>query len=879
MNYKVLKHEKIIGLTEEQAEENYFYYGPNELKLNESKSKLKLFLGQFKNIFVLILFISTIVLFFMGQEVEAISIIIVTLINAIFGFLEEYKTKKSIMVLQNFSLEKSKVLRDKIVKEIETRFITIKDVILLEAGDKVQADGFILEASNIEVDESMVTGEISPVTKMAVYTDIDDERKSYLYSGTILLSGKCKMVVQNIGVDTKIGQIIDDIRSVKPSSSPLEHKLIKLSKKLGIGCILICIFVSLIGIFRGEDILDMLILGMSLAVAVIPEGLVAVTTIIFSLSIRRLIKKNVLIKKVICAETLGAVKVICTGKTGIVTQNKMVVKSIVTPTNTIEVTGDGYFAGGDFLIDGIRQDIKNLPNLERLVHIATLCNSAGIINNTFKSNRDRTKNTLDFIWETAGSPTEIALLVMAAKVGILKEEVDIKRKLISELPFNSERKMMSIIHSNGYSKIVSTKGAIEYILKKCNFILKGQEVLPLSEQEKSIILKNANKIASDGFRILGFSYKETRDINYEEQMIYVGFVTIMDLHRDDIRSSVSNCYRAGIRPVMVTGDNLFTAQYIAKKVDIYKEGDRSVTGEDLDKMSDDYLKNNINGISVFARVKAKDKLRIVKAFKSKGNVVAITGNGVNDTTSIKEADIGIGMGISGTDITKEVSDIIIIDDNFNSIVNAILEGRNIYQNIRKFVRYLLTKNIGELCTMVVGLMMGMPIVLLPIHILLINLVTDTLPTISLGFEPASEKLMVKKPRKKGESIFSQGLLSKIISRGLIIGLSSLGSFSTIYNMTGDLMAARTSVFLTLIFTQLIYAFECKSEESGILNINIFDNLKLMASALISVLITLFVIYIPFLNGIFMLKPLNFLHILICFMYVCIGPIISYIFNK
>lgn len=880
MNYKVVEREtlnkKTQGLPSRVAEQNYNEFGKNEIILEKPKSKMKIFLEQFKNIFIIILFMATIISLFMGQELEAMSILVVIIINSVFGFLEELKTEKTLTMLKDFSTLTSKVIRDGEVKVIDTRLVTIDDVVLLESGDKIPADGIIIHSNNLQVDESMLTGEALPVNKSVTNKNDELDKKNIVFAGTTVLKGKAKVIIKRIGMETEIGQIAEGIQSIKKEHSPLELKLMELSKNLGIICIFLCFLVFIIGTLRGENILDMVILGISLAVAAIPEGLPAVITITLSLSIRRLIKRNVLIKKLNCAETLGAVKVICTDKTGTITQNKMTVKGIHTPTMNVTVTGEGYFSKGDFLINGIKQNLKDLVDIQKLLYISVLCNDATIMNNTLKTNRDRSNNNIDFLWETTGDPTEIALLIMASKVGVLKSDIENKTTLIDEIPFDSERKMMSVVHTNGNTKIVSTKGAIEYLLKKSNFMLENGQIVPLKEDKKLQILKNANEKAENGFRVLGFSFKETNNKNYEEQLVYVGFVTIVDPPKENVKKAVSTCFKANIKPVMVTGDNLLTAKYIAKEVGIYNEGDMVVTGDELLNMSDEYLKANIDKISIFSRVKPKDKLRIVKAFKSKGKIVAMTGDGVNDSLSIKEANIGVSMGISGTDITKEVSDIIITDDDFSSIVSAVSEGRTIYSNIRKFIRYLLATNIGEICTMVIALMMGMPIVLLPIQILVINLVTDTLPAISLGLEPPSDNLMLKKPRKPNESIFSNGLFAKILSRGVIIGLSSLGAFVTNFNIFNDLELARTCAFFTLVICQLVYVFECKSEEKTIFEINFLNNKKLIGSVIISLIIMLAIIYIPVLNVIFTVQPLSVINILICTMFVIIGPIISYI---
>ncbi len=828
------------GLNQSQVKERFEKYGENTLKSDKKIKPLKIFAGQFKDFMVMILLFSTILSVIMGETFEALTIIVIILLNATLGFIQEYKTERTLEALKDFSPQTTTVIRDGKISQIQSRFLVPDDIVMITSGDKIPADCVILSQNNLSCDESILTGESTAVEK----NDNDN-----IFMGTVALRGKATAKVLKTGQNTQMGAIAGMLNEIEDEPTPLQKKLSHLGKIISIACIVICAVVMLCGILRGEDFLDMIITGISLAVAAVPEGLPAIVTICLALAVGRILKKKALIKRLHAVETLGCTNIICSDKTGTLTENKMTVEYVLTADEKIPLENEKF----DFS--------KNLT-AKFLTKIAVLCNNANVDG-------------------TIGEPTETSLVVMALRAGIDVHKIRKEINVIDEIPFDSNRKRMSVVTRENNGTYVYTKGAFDVILDKCSHYLSGQTIEKLTPQKRTELVNKASELANNAMRVLAFSYKITTSFDpktAEEEMIFVGMTAIIDPPRKEAYKAVAKCRRAGIRPVMITGDYKDTAKAIAKDLKIYREGDKVLSGSELDTLNDKQLDLIIDKVSVFARVTPAHKLRIVRAFKKKGNIVAMTGDGVNDAPAIKEADIGVAMGQNGTDVTKEAADVILLDDNFATIVSAVEEGRVIYSNIRKFIRYLISCNIGEVITMFVGMLMGLPVVLTPIQILLINLVTDSLPALALGVDPPEKDIMSNRPRKKNDGVFSNNLGSKILFRGILIGLTTLAVFVGFYNQTQNLELSRTCALVTLIATQLIHVFECKSETLPIYRIPIFNNIKLVLAVLVSLSVVVLTLYFPPLQTIFETTALSLSQIFTILIATLVVPIISGIFT-
>ncbi|MDK2801845.1 MAG: cation-translocating P-type ATPase [Oscillospiraceae bacterium] len=871
------------GLSSKQGKEYLERFGKNKLKEKKIKNPIIIFGTQFKDILVVILLISTIISIYMGDYIEAITIAVIICVNAIIGFTQEIKTEKSINFVKTISYPKANVLRDGHFIKIPVEDIVIEDVFSVSAGDKVPADAVILNASTLMVDESVLTGEsISSKKTVGNILDKDNSlnKSTILYSGTVVTKGRGTALVISTGMNSQIGQISSLINESKSHPTNLQKKLKEMSKIIAIVCISICLIVFVGGIIRGESISQMIILSLSTAVAGIPEGLQAIVTICLALSIKRMISKKAIIKKLHTVETLGCTTVICTDKTGTLTENKMTVKEIVSFDHSIQVIGDGHSKAGGFQIDKKDINISSFPIIKKLILSSVLCNNSEIYSHDKEIiGRNRAKNLAKGSFETNGDSTEISLLIMSAKALILKKNLSFLYKRIEEIPFDSSRKMMSVVISDKNNKhYLLTKGAFDIIIEKSSSILTDNGLINMGFKEKSFLNNKNNQLANNSLRVIAFAYKELAhnyDIkNIESNFIFIGMVGMIDNIRKETKKSINICQKAGVKIVMITGDHKNTAIAIGKKIGIYKKENTVITGEELKTISQYELDKKIKNTTIFARVSPEDKLKIIKTFKSQGEIVAMTGDGVNDAPAIKEADIGISMGINGTDVSKDAADMILIDDNFATITESLKEGRSIYQNIRKFIRYLIACNIGEVMAMFLCIIMNIPIILLPIHILFINLITDGLPAISLSLEPAEKNIMKKHPRKHLDSIFSSGLLSKIIFRGIFIGITTVATFISIYKISSDIDIARTSALLSLVISQLIHVFECKSEDKHIFNLPYLNNIKLIISVIFSLIIIFLIIYLPTLQFIFKTSPLDIKYIIIVLIYSLSTPIIS-----
>ena len=841
------------GLSSSEAEKRLAKFGENALSNKKAVHPAQIFAGQFKDFMVMILLGATVISVLMGEAVEALTIVLIVLVNAVLGFLQEYKTEKTLEALKNMAAPTAKVIRDRMEMEIPAADVVPGDLLLLEAGDRVAADAQVVQAVLLQADEAMLSGESHPVEKITDAPPDAQEnfRKDMVYMGTIITKGHGKALVSETGMKTQMGQIAGMLEEIETERTPLQEKLGTLGKYIGIGCLLICAIVTGTGILRGEPVFDMLLTGISLAVAAIPEGLPAVVTIALALAVSRMVKRGALIRKLHAVETMGCAQVICTDKTGTLTENKMTAQQIVTVGRHFYLEGNRdkqmHFVGEDGLEPAKCEDGR------KLLEIAALCQ------NSYHSNGKETagrggKETVDF----QGDPTEQALLVMVQRsfVSVSKWMREYTRTF--EIPFDSQRKRMSVIVQNRQGvRQLFCKGAPDYLLELCSYYLENGEVKLLTPSVRKRIKQENEAMAQKALRVLSFAYKTEPEESEraETDLIFVGMAGMIDPPRREAYQAVQTCKKAGIQAVMITGDHVATAEAIARDLKILEPGGQVLTGKELDQMSDDQLDRVLDRVRVFARVAPAHKLRIVKAFKRKGKIVAMTGDGVNDAPAIKEADIGVAMG-NGTDVTKQAASVVLLDNSFATLVSAIEEGRVIYKNIRKFIRYLLSCNIGEIVTMFLGMMMGMPVVLLPIQILIVNLVTDGLPAIALGLEPPEKDIMHVPPRRKQEGIFSDGLLSTILFRGILIGLTTLAVFVSFYHSTGDLVTARTGALATLVLTQLIHVFECKREEVGIFQIRLLDNWKLVAAVIFSALILIGSIRLPLCNLLFQTTPLT-----------------------
>lgn len=806
------------GLSTREVKKRQETYGLNELKQGQKKSAFLIFLSQFNDFITWILIAATVVSGVMGEVADAVTILIIVVANAILGFIQEFKTEKSLEALKNLAAPTCKVIRNGNLSVISSIELTIGDRVILEAGDRIPADGIFVEASSLLVDESLLTGESVGVNK-----DVSKD-KNRGYMGTIVLKGKAIFIVDAIGMSTEMGKIADLLDNIQEEKSPLKEKLNSLGKILVFLCLGICFIVTILGILRGNDVGEMFLLGVSLAVAAIPEGLAATVTIALALGVSRMLKRNALIRKLPAVETLGCTSVICSDKTGTLTQNKMTVKELFVNGRIWDL------------------DKEQAINTEVMKKALVYCNDC---------NYDFSAKVIDRALH--GDPTETALVkAFFENIKDLKEFVS-KSTRTYEIPFDSTRKMMTVITKENGKDICYMKGAPERVLDRCDYILENGHVMPFTLQRKKQVSSFIESMSKRALRCIACAYKEeglSKNNNLEKGLIFIGVAGSIDPPRLEVRDAVMKCKIAGIKAVMITGDHKNTAIAIAKSIGICGSDEVGLTGDEIEKLNDRELYEKVKNVRVFARVSPSHKLRLVKAFKAHNNIVAMTGDGVNDAPAIKEADIGVAMGIAGTDVTKESAAMVLMDDNFATIVAAVEEGRTIYDNIRKFIRYLLSCNIGEVLTMFLASVFMLPNPLTPIQILFVNLATDGLPAMALSVDPAEKDIMRQKPREKNESIFARGLWEKIIIRGALIGLCTLLSFivGRFYGM--ELVECRTIALCTLVVSQLLHVFECRSERHSIFEIQLLSNPYLVAAVAFSMLMICSVLYIPFLRSVF-----------------------------
>lgn len=877
------------GLNDEEVIQRLNKYGNNDLKEKEKESIFKKTLEQLKDFLVIILIGASLVSAAVGETVDALVIIAIVIINAVLGVVQEGKAEKALEALKEMSSPHARVIRNGIVSIIEAKNLVPGDIILIEAGDIIPADIRLFETVNLKIEEASLTGESVSAEKEAKMTYDEDvplgDRQNMAFMSTIVTYGRGKGIVTSTGPKTEIGKIAEAIQSISDEKTPLQQKLNELGKWLGIACLVICAFVFGIGVYRGQDILEMFMIAVSLAVAAIPEGLPAVVTIVLALGMKRMADRNAIVRRLLAVETLGCVNVICSDKTGTLTQNEMtVVKTYINEKN-YTVTGNGYNPEGEFLINNTAVSGSEDNGLIFLLSSALLCNDSLLRNDESGQS-----------WQIIGDPTEGALVVAAMKAGMQKEDYETKYKRVEEIPFDSERKMMTTFHSNFIEdKTVSfTKGAPDIIIDRCGKTLINGTVSELTSDMRDRINHINSSYAKQALRVLAFAYKEYNavptNINSEEiekEMVFIGLIGMIDPARSEAKDAIDVCKRAGIKPIMITGDYKDTALAIALDLGLIENEDAVRTGSEIDRLNDDELRDVVEDVSVYARVSPEHKVRIVEALKKNGHITAMTGDGVNDAMALKRSDIGVSMGITGTDVAKGTADIVLMDDNFATIVSAVEEGRIIYSNIRKFVFFLLSCNVGEILIVFLSILMQLPVPLLPIQLLWLNLVTDSFPALALGTEKGEPDIMELPPRDTKEPILNGIMISGIVVQSLALTVSVLLAYIwalRIYD--GDLLISRTVAFTTLILAELVRAHSSRSERFSVFKIGFFSNLTLIWASALSFLMLIIVLYIPVLQTLFKTYPLGYkdwtVIILLCMIPVIAGETskwIRRIFNK
>jgi len=838
---ELLKTDPERGLTSEEAERRLAQFGYNELKEEKRRTILKMIIEQFTDPFVIILLVAILIAAFVERSVvDATTIAIIVILNAIIGFIQEYRAEKAIEALKQMAAPKARVLRDGQIQHIDSKLVVPGDILILEEGDKIAADARLLEAINLTTNEAILTGESTPVSKKVDTLPEDTpvaDRKNMVFMATYVNRGRGKAVVVGTGMNTEFGKIAEMVQEIEEEETPLKRKMAVFAKKLGIIVIVLSAVIFVLEVIEeirhlGNIInaaVEALMISVALAVSVVPEGLPAVLTVTLALGARNLARRNAIIRKLSSAEALGSTTVICSDKTGTITKGEMTVRKIIVNNEIIDVTGVGFEPKGEFFKEnGEKIDPRAHKELELILKIGSLCTNAEYNNG-----------------KIIGDPTEGAILVAAIKAGMKRSELEKELPRVGEIPFSSERKMMTTIHKSTNSLLLAVKGAPEIIINNSSKIYKNGNVVEFTWDEKKEILEKSNELAKNGLRLLGFAYKEiaedrnpsTIDESEEKELIFIGLMAMIDPPREEVYDAVKIAKKAGIKIVMVTGDHRLTAEAISKEIGIMSEGDISLTGKELSEMSDEEFEKIVEKVTVYARVSPEHKLKIVEALKKKGHIVAMTGDGVNDAPALKRADIGIAMGISGTDVTKEAADMILADDNFATIVNAVEGGREIYQNIRKFVRFLLACNFDELVVIGLSAVLGWPIPLTAAMILWINLVTDGAPAVALAVDPPDEDLMDRPPRNPQEGIL-HGMTAFILVSFILQSIGTLLVFSYSYFILKEpLEEARTMAFIQAAFFELFVVWNCRSDKHNVFHLGVKGNRFLLISVVVSAILT------------------------------------------
>ena len=842
---------KELGLTSERARKSREKCGWNELAEGRKKSIVQIFFEQYKDFLVLILIASAVISGMLGDVESAAVIVIVITVNAILGTIQTVKAEQSLQSLKKLSGPEAKVLRDGSVIQLPARELVVGDVILLEAGDMVPADGRLIENASLKVDESALTGESLAVEK-SMDTLLKEvplgDRTNMLFSGSFVTYGRGKAVVTEIGMQTEVGKIAGLLKSTSEKQTPLQMSLEKFGKKLSILILIFCGILFAISVFRGEKVSSAFMFAVALAVAAIPEALSSIVTIVLSFGTQKMAKEHAIIRKLQAVEGLGSVSIICSDKTGTLTQNKMTVE--------------------DYYIDGKRIsaseiDITDLAQ-RQLLDDSILCNDS------------TNENGVEI-----GDPTETALINLGSRYGVEAVSVRSLFPRVGELPFDSERKMMSTLHQSDGKNRMIVKGAVDRLLERTERIWTKAGIRELTEEEKEKIQKQNQEFSMEGLRVLAFTYRELPDrhnltIEDENHLVFLGLIAMMDPPREESKAAVEECIKAGIRPVMITGDHKITAAAIAKRIGILHDLSEACEGAEIENMSDEQLREFVPNISVYARVSPEHKIRIVRAWQEKGMIVAMTGDGVNDAPALKQANIGVAMGVTGTEVAKDAAAMVLTDDNFATIVKAVENGRNLYRNIKSAIQFLLSGNFGAILSVLCASLAGLPVPFAPVHLLFINLLTDSLPAIALGMEPHNREVMNEKPRSADESILTKDFLTKVGLEGLVIGIMTMGAFLTGYHQNGALLGS-TYAFGTLCLARLFHGFNCKSDHPVLFTKRCFNNKWLQGAFLLGAALITAVLMIPELHIIFKVETLNWVQLGLVYLYAFVSlPIIQFL---
>lgn len=827
-------------LTSAEVKAHQEKFGPNELVEGKKKTTLQIFLEQYKDFLVIILIAAAIVSGFLGDAESAIVILIVITINAILGTVQTVKAEQSLASLKKLSGPEAKVLRDGSVVPIPSAEVTVGDIVMLDAGDYIPADGRLLESASLKVDESALTGESLGVEKMtdAIEGEVPlGDRTNMVYSGSFVTYGRGSFIVTGIGMETEVGKIASLLKTTSEKKTPLQVNLDQFGQKLSIIILIFCGILFGINVFRGGNIGDAFLFAVALAVAAIPEALSSIVTIVLSFGTQKMAKEHAIIRKLQAVEGLGSVSIICSDKTGTLTQNKMTVEQ--------------YYVN-ETVIPADKIDLKDSEQ-EKLMYFSILCNDS--------SNVDGVE---------IGDPTETALINLGSKLGLDIQKIRGEYPRESENPFDSDRKLMSTKHTIDETPIMVVKGAVDVIMGRTASIQFGNEVRVITAEDKEKIEAQNQSFSRQGLRVLGFAYKavsaeEELCLEDENNLTFLGLIAMMDPPREESMAAVAECKRAGIRPIMITGDHKVTAAAIAKRIGILEDESEACEGAVIDSMSDEELKNFVEGISVYARVSPEHKIRIVRAWQEKGNIVAMTGDGVNDAPALKQADIGVAMGITGSEVSKDAASMVLTDDNFATIVKAVENGRNVYQNIKNSIQFLLSGNFGAILAVLYASIAGLPVPFAPVHLLFINLLTDSLPAIALGLEPHSKKVMDEKPRPMNESILTKDFLTKIGTEGLCIGITTMIGFMIgLTGEGGNAVLASTMAFGTLCTARLVHGFNCKSDYPVIFSKRFWNNIYLIGAFLLGLVLITCVMTIPALDEVFKVQTLTFTQLLIVY---------------
>jgi len=846
------------GLTDQEVATRLKRYGSNKLRKGKRFSALAIFVSQFKSLVIWVLIGAAAVSVALGEVIDGIAIISIVILNAVIGFIQEYRAEKAAAALARLAAPHCRVVRNGHSIVIAATEIVPGDILLLEGGDLVAADARLIQASVLRTNEAPLTGESQVVNKsidnLPTETSLA-EQKNMVFLGTSVTSGSGRALVVNTGMETQLGHIAKLLESAESGETPLQQRLDRVARLLLWACLGIVALIFGLGLLRGIAPFELFLSAVSLAVAAIPEGLPAVVTVALALGVQRMAQRNALVRHMAAVETLGCAEVICTDKTGTLTMGEMTARKLITSESLYRVTGEGYATEGAFFTGDMENLPAENPELLALLRASVACNDSEL-------------TSIDGRPAVVGDPTEGALLVVAAKGSIMREAIETEMPRLAAVPFDSDRKRMTVIRRHENNSWAYVKGAPEVILKRCTQIRTNQGVRELTESDRTRLLQANTLLAHDALRVLavaerpldGFSFEKgvtINDVEIEKELIFLGLVGLQDPPRAEAKEAVAKCKRAGIKTVMITGDHPDTARAIGQELGILGKGDEVLVGADLDRLDDKALKERVAQISVYARVTAEHKLRIVRAWKAQGKIVAMTGDGVNDAPALKEASIGIAMGITGTEVTKEAADIIITDDNFASIVAAVEEGRGIYDNIAKTLAYLLSGNTGELIVMLVAILLGWPLPLLALHLLWINLVTDGFPALALAADPIDRDVLNRPPRSSQETLFNRGFLKLTLFTGLLTAGVTLGVFAyELYYINNSLEQARNAAFTTLVIAELLRAFGARSEQRTIWQIGLFSNMRLFLIVVASFALLLAIHHVPLFQTLFQIEPIS-----------------------